>query len=78
MFASLWGACLSCCALAGDIARNRLEFAARYWIVDIQPGEPFVPGGWDALVNVLVMLKSYGIQVRFYSADCGLLAMRIA
>jgi glucan 1,3-beta-glucosidase len=33
-----------------------------YWIVDIQPGEPFVAGGWDFLVPVLAILKQYGIQ----------------
>lgn len=34
-----------------------------YWIVDIQPGEPFVTGGWDVLVTFLEKLKNYNIQV---------------
>ncbi len=39
-----------------------LAFHRRYWIVDIQPGEPYVAGGWQYLVSVLAILKKYSIQ----------------
>lgn len=32
-----------------------------YWIVDIQPGEPFVSGGWNYLLRALQWIKQAGL-----------------
>lgn len=37
---------------------THLRIPVGYWIVDIQPGEPFVAGGWSALVQVLEWIHS--------------------
>ncbi len=33
-----------------------------YWIVDILPTEPFVPGGWAYLVAALAWVKQYNMS----------------
>lgn len=40
---------------------THLRIPVGYWIVDIQPGEPWVAGGWNYLVRVLQWAKLAGL-----------------
>lgn len=42
---------------------THLRVPVGYWIVDIQPGEPWVPGGWAYLERLLGWARQTGLQV---------------